>query len=86
MAAWCAGAYRKQMPASSRARRCWAAFAAMLTPSAVSTSDEPDFEVMARVPCLATFRPAPAATKPTAVEMFRVCRPSPPVPQTSITS
>ena len=60
--------------------------AAMLTPRAVSTSDEPDFDEMARFPCLATFSPAPAATKPTAVEMFNVCSPSPPVPQTSITS
>ena len=86
MAAWCAGANRKQMPASSSARRCWSALAAMLTPRAVSTSDDPDFDEMARVPCLATFSPAPAATKPTAVEMFNVCSPSPPVPQTSMTS
>ena len=40
---------------------------------------------MVRLPCLATFRPAPAATKATAVEMLKVEMPVPPVPQTSIT-
>ena len=48
-------------------------------PSSVSTSTVPVREEMARLPCLATFTPAPAATRAAAVEMLRVCRPSPPV-------
>jgi len=57
----------------------------MLTPSAVSTSALPERRVMVRLPCLATFSPAPAATKATAVETLKVETPVPPVPQTSIT-
>src|SRR5579859_7927589 len=74
----------KQMPASSSALSWRSAGMAMSTPSSLSTSAVPDFEDSARLPCLATFRPPPAATKPTAVETFRVCWPSPPVPQTSM--
>src|SRR3990167_5914057 len=74
------------MPASSSAWRCLSRPGSILTPRAASTSAVPDLLVIARLPCLATFSPPPAATKPTAVEMFRVCRPSPPVPQTSTVS
>ena len=42
----------------------------MLTPSAASTSEEPDFDDSERVPCLAIFTPAPAATRAAAVEML----------------
>ena len=56
----------------------------MLTPSAVSTSAPPVREDSARLPCLATGTPQPAATKVTAVETLSVPAPSPPVPQTSI--
>jgi len=43
--------------------------------------DTPDIE---RLPCLATFPPAPAITKEAAVEMLNVYNLSPPVPHTSI--
>ena len=73
MAPWWAGANRKQMPASSNALRCWAGLAAMFTPNASRTSEDPDFEDTARVPCLATFNPPPAPTRATAVEMRSAC-------------
>ena len=84
MAPWCAGANRKQMPASSRALSWRSGPASMATPSSDRTSAAPERDESARLPCLATFRPPPAATNPTAVEMLSVCWPSPPVPQTSI--
>ena len=56
----------------------------MLTPSAVSTSAEPDCEESARLPCLATGTPQPATTKALAVEMLKLPEASPPVPQVSI--
>ena len=55
----------------------------MATPRASSTSAEPQAEVMARLPCLATGTPAAATTKAAAVEMLKVLLPSPPVPQVS---
>ena len=54
-----------------------------LPPSCSSTSAEPQREVTERLPCLATGRPAAAATKATAVERLIVPEPSPPVPQLS---
>ncbi len=56
----------------------------MLTPSAVSTSAEPDFDDSARLPCLATGTPQPATTSALAVEMLKLPEESPPVPQVSI--
>ena len=56
----------------------------MSTPSAVRTSAEPDFDDSARLPCLATGTPHPAATKALAVEMLKLPEESPPVPQVSI--
>src|SRR5262245_55597219 len=56
----------------------------MLTPSATSTSDEPEREEIERLPCLATGTPAPATTKAAQVEMLCVPLASPPVPQVSI--
>ncbi len=56
----------------------------MLTPSAVSTSAEPDFDDKARLPCLATGTPQPATTSALAVEMLKLPDASPPVPQVSI--
>ena len=44
----------------------------------------PAFEVIARLPCLATGTPAAAATSAAVVEMLNVPLPSPPVPTTSI--
>jgi hypothetical protein len=47
-------------------------------------SAEPLCEEIALLPCLATLIPAPANTKATAVEMFKVFSLSPPVPQISM--
>ena len=77
------GAYRKQIPTS---RRHWAAPSGkrwMFTPKASITSAEPHFELMLRLPCLATRTPAPAVTKAVAVEMLKVPLASPPVPLVS---
>ena len=46
-------------------------------------SADPDLEDTDLLPCFATFRPKEATTKLTAVEILRVFKPSPPVPQTS---
>ena len=58
----------------------------MGTPSASSTSAEPHCEVTARLPCLATFAPAAAATSAAPVEMLKVSGPPPPVPHVSTSS
>ncbi len=55
-----------------------------MTPSAVSTSAEPDFDESARLPCLATGTPQPATTNALAVEILKLPDESPPVPQVSI--
>src|SRR5699024_9600354 len=49
-----------------------------LTPSASSTSAEPDFEEEARLPCLTTVRPVEAMMIEAIVEMFTVWARSPP--------
>ena len=59
--------------------------ASMFTPSSLSTSALPHRLDDALLPCLATFSPAPAATMAAAVEMLKVSRASPPVPQVSTT-
>src|SRR5580698_10426588 len=72
MAGCMAGAWRK---AKRWARRAWAAAVGVrLTgmPRASRTSAEPHWEVMARLPCLATEAPAAAATRAAAVEMLKV--------------
>src|SRR5215472_9141333 len=56
----------------------------ILTPSAVSTSAEPDCDDRARLPCFATGTPAPATMKAAHVEMLNEPDASPPVPTTSI--
>ena len=48
------------------------AFRSILTPSFSSTSALPHWLLAARLPCLATFIPAPAATKAAAVEILKV--------------
>ena len=53
------------------------------TPSASSTSAAPADELAARLPCLATRAPAPAATSADIVERLTVLARSPPVPTTS---
>src|SRR6476661_8915629 len=55
----------------------------MFAPSASSTSALPDDDDTLRPPCLATRAPAAAATNIDAVEILKVCAPSPPVPTMS---
>ena len=57
----------------------------MRTPSASSTSAEPERPVAERLPCLATAQPAPAAIRAAVVETLNVGRP-PPVPAVSTRS
>ena len=71
------------MPTSEIERSTTSFVASTLTPSAVSTSAEPAREETARLPCFATVTPAPATTNAAVVEMLKVFRPSPPVPQVS---
>ncbi len=54
------------------------------TPSASRTSADPDRDVIARLPCLATGTPAAATMTAAVVEMLNVPEPSPPVPTMSI--
>ena len=55
----------------------------MLTPRASRMSALPHWLDNDRLPCLATFTPAPATTKAATVEILNVQAPSPPVPQVS---
>ena len=73
------------MPASARHRSTPAASRSIVTPSASSTSADPQCELAARFPCLATGTPAPATTIAATVEMLNVPLRSPPVPTTSTT-
>ena len=77
------GAYRKQIPTSRRHCAARSGESWMFTPSASITSAEPHFELMLRLPCLATRTPAPAVTNAVAVEMLKVPLASPPVPLVS---
>jgi hypothetical protein len=81
--AWWLGAYMKAMPHSSRQRAICGGFSIRLPPRASMTSALPLVEDTLRPPCLATRAPAAAATKVEAVEMLKVCAPSPPVPTMS---
>ena len=56
------GANMNAMPASARQRSTPAASRSIVTPSASSRSAEPQCELAARFPCLATGTPAPATT------------------------
>ncbi len=55
------------------------------TPRASTTSALPHWLETERLPCLATFTPAPATTKAVVVETLNVLVPSPPVPHVSTT-
>ncbi len=77
------GAKRKTNPVARRQATAWSGVNAVGTPSASSTSAEPQREVRLRLPCLAIFAPAAAATNATPVEMLKVPLASPPVPQVS---
>ena len=84
IAGWKFGAKRNAKPSSWSAAEADAASWSIRTPRASSTSAEPAFEVIARLPCFATGTPAPATTSAAVVEMLSVPLPSPPVPTTSI--
>ena len=84
MAGWYEGANRNAKPSSRSAAPAESASWSMRTPRASSTSAEPDFDVIARLPCLATGTPLAATTSADVVEMLNVPEPSPPVPTTSI--
>ena len=86
MAGWNAGANMKPTPTSRRHRSTLSGPRSILTPAASSTSALPAALVMARLPCLATRRPAPTATSAAMVETLMECVPSPPVPQVSTRS
>src|SRR3972149_5826692 len=58
----------------------------MFTPSASRTSAAPERRLTARLPCFATYAPAPATTNAVVVEMLNVLTLSPPVPTTSTRS
>ena len=83
---WKTGANMKPMPPSLMQRSTPSGGRSMRTPRASSTSAAPHLLEAARLPCLATFSPAPAATKAAAVEMLNVSCPSPPVPTESTRS
>jgi hypothetical protein len=55
-----------------------------LTPRVSTTSADPQRLETERLPCLATFSPAPATTSAVAVDTLNVADASPPVPQVSI--
>ena len=73
----------KPMPVSAMQSAICCGCRLMLAPSASITSALPDDEDTLRPPCLATRAPAAAATNIEAVEMLKVCAPSPPVPTMS---
>src|ERR1700749_2901193 len=70
IAGWSAGAKRKVNPVARRQSADCRGVRATGTPRASRTSAEPHFEVMPRLPCLATLAPAAAATRAAAVEML----------------
>ena len=86
MEVWYFWAKKKHMPTSfsnwmHRRGLCW-----MFTPRASRQSAVPHWEEAARLPCLATFTPPAAATRPEVVEMLKLWALSPPVPTISKTS
>ena len=83
IAGWNAGANRNAKPTFRRAAAAESASWSIRTPSASSTSAEPDRDVIARLPCFATGTPDAATMSAAAVEMLKVPEPSPPVPTTS---
>src|SRR3954463_6699532 len=85
VAPWWAGANMKPKPTSLMHRATSGGLRSMRTPSASSTSADPDRPVAERLPCLATAQPAPAAISAAVVETLKVGRP-PPVPAVSMRS
>ena len=83
IAGWNDCANRKPTPVRSMQLATWSGVSAISAPSASSRSAEPDCDVIARLPCFATFAPAAAATKAAAVETLNAPSEEPPVPQVS---
>ena len=84
IAGWKPGAKRNAKPCRAAPPPPTTASWSIRTPSASSTSAEPDRDVIARLPCFATGTPAAATTRAAVVEMLNVPLPSPPVPHVSI--
>src|SRR5690349_11132069 len=85
VAPWCAGANMKPKPTSLMQRATASGLRSMRTPSASSTSAEPERPVAERLPCLATAQPWPAAISAAVVDTLKVGLP-PPVPAVSMRS
>lgn len=83
MTGWRVRAKRKAIPVSRRERSNSPGGCSRRTPASSSTSAAPQREETARLPCLATVTPAPAATRAAVVEMLKERPPSPPVPTMS---
>ncbi len=82
-AGWNFTAKQKVIPASSATSATRFGVSSRLTPSFSRTSEAPEAEEAARLPCLTTFAPVPATTIADMVEMLTVLAPSPPVPTMS---
>src|SRR6266508_1307948 len=77
---WKTGANMNAIPASARHRSTPSGPRSIRTPRASSRSADPQCDEAARLPCLATTTPAPAATIAASVEMLNVSERSPQVP------
>ncbi len=73
----------KPMPTSSMHCATCRGVSSTTPPSASSRSAAPDCEVIARLPCFATFAPAAAATNAAVVEALNTFLLEPPVPHVS---
>ncbi len=80
---WNALANAKVSPTRRKVSATRAASIVRSSPRAASTSLEPDFDELARLPCLTTGTPAAAMTIAAIVETFTVPTTSPPVPTMS---
>ncbi len=80
---WNTWAKQKVMPASSALRATRGIGRSSRTPRASRTSADPEVDDAARLPCLTTLAPAPAAISAAMVEMLTVFCWSPPVPTMS---
>jgi hypothetical protein len=80
MAVWRRGAYRNPMPTWSMHCPTLAGVRSRLTPRVSTTSADPQRLETERLPCLATFSPAPATTSAVAVDTLNVADASPPGP------
>ena len=76
----------KTIPTSLRTRPISSGAIWIFTPKASRTSALPLLDVKDRFPCFAMRAPIPAATSAAAVEILKVVRVPPPVPQVSVRS